>query len=75
MDENVTMTTRIKYQINKKDYEKIRHKLLQKQNNRYISFKKLPRSYVELQNRLKAMEEKFKINDSENNQSFHQRNL
>ena len=48
-------------------YEKNRDKLLQKQNDRYINFKKLQRSDVELQNKLKALEEKFKKNDSENN--------
>ena len=34
-------------------------KLLQKQNERYIRFKELLRNYVELQNRLKALEENF----------------
>ena len=49
-------------------YDKIRDKiLLQKQNNGCIQIKDLVRSYVQLQNRLKALEEKFKINDSENN--------
>ena len=45
-------------------YEKNREKLLQKQSNRYTNFKELHRSYVELQNKLKALEEKIKINDS-----------
>ena len=40
-------------------------KLLQKQNNRGVQFRDLVISYVELENRLKAMEEKFKINKSE----------
>ena len=31
-------------------------RLLQKQNDRYIHFEKLLRNYVELENRLKAME-------------------
>ena len=35
-------------------YEKNRDKILQKQNDRYIKFKKLLRSYVELENTLKA---------------------
>ena len=48
-------------------YEKNREKRLQTQNNRYINFKELLRSYAELENRLKAMEENFKINDSDNN--------
>ena len=53
-------------------YEKNREKLLQKQNNyrnkRNTEFEDLFRSYVELENRLKATEEKLKnlsINDSE----------
>ena len=40
-------------------YEKSGEKLLlQKQNNRSIQFRDLVISYVELENRLKAMEEK-----------------
>ena len=50
-------------------YEKNREKiLLQKQNNRSVQFRDLIVSYVELENRLKALEEKLKlqnINDSE----------
>ena len=50
-------------------YEKNREKiLLQKQDNRSIQFRDLVVSYVELENRLKATEEKLKIlsiNDSE----------
>ena len=47
-------------------YEKNREKiLLQKKNNRSIQIRDLVISYVELENRLKAMEEKLKINDSE----------
>ena len=47
-------------------YEKNRDKiLLQKQNNRCIQFRDLVISYVELENRLKALEEKMKINGSE----------
>ena len=42
-------------------YEKNREKiLLQKQNNRSIQFGDLVVSYVELENRLKALEEKLK---------------
>ena len=37
-------------------YEKNRDKLSQKQNDRYIHFKELLRKYVELENRLKALE-------------------
>ena len=47
-------------------YEKNREKiLLQKQNNRGIQFRDLVISYVEIQNKLKALEEKLKISDSE----------
>ena len=51
-------------------YEKNREKiLLQKQNNRSIQFRDLLISYVELENRLKTLEEKLNvyknINDSE----------
>ena len=47
-------------------YEKSRDKiLLQKQNNRGIHFRDSFISYVELEKRLKALEEKLKINDSE----------
>ena len=52
-------------------YEKNRDKLLQKQNDyrnkRNTDYKGLLNSYVELENKLKAMEEKFKINDTEIN--------
>ena len=42
-------------------YEKNREKiLLQKQNNRSIQFRDLVVSYVDLENRLKALEEKLK---------------
>ena len=40
-------------------------KLLQKQNNRCIQFRDLVPSYVELENKLKALDEKLKINDTE----------
>ena len=43
----------------KKFFEKNTDKLLQKQNNRYLNFKEIRRSYVELQNRLKALEDNF----------------
>ena len=51
-------------------YEKNREKtFLQKQNNRSIQFRDLVISYIELENRLKALEEKLNvyknINDSE----------
>ena len=42
-------------------YEKNREKiLLQKQNNRSIQFRDLVVSYVELENRIKSLEEKLK---------------
>ena len=47
-------------------YERNRDKLLQKQNNynkkRSTEYKELQRSYGELQNRLKALEEKLNTN-------------
>ena len=50
-------------------YEKNRDKLLQKQNDyskkRSTDYKELQRSYVELKNKLKALEEILKINDTE----------
>ena len=56
-------------------YEKNRDRiLLQKQNNRSIQFRDLVVSYVELENRLNATEEKLKnlsINDSEKHQNFY----
>ena len=59
-----------KISIQQKIYnEKNRDKLLRKQNDyrnkRNTDVKELHRSYVELQNKLKALEENFKINDSE----------
>ena len=41
--------------------------LLQKQNNRWLQFEDLVKSYVELENRLESMEKKFLINGSEIN--------
>ena len=50
---------------------KKKDKLLQKQNDyrnkTNTDFKELHNSYVELQNKLKALEEKVTINESENN--------
>ena len=47
-------------------YEKSREKLLlQKQNKRGVQFRDLAISYVELENKLKALEEKMKLNGSE----------
>ena len=52
-------------------YEKNRDKLLQKQNDyrnkRNTDYKDLVRSYNELQNRLKTLEENVSINESEIN--------
>ena len=52
-------------------YEKNRDKMfLQKQNKRYIQFRELVIFYVELENRLEAMEKNSKnisMNDTENN--------
>ena len=41
-------------------YEKNRDKILQQQNDRYNPFKDLVGSYVELESRLKAMEDNIK---------------
>ena len=67
---NIKRSTKRKYLYENKDkisnqqklyYEKNREKiLLQKQNNRSIQFRDLVVSYVELENRLKALEEKIK---------------
>ena len=40
-------------------YEKNRDKLLQKQHNKCTHFKELVRNYIDLENRLKALEENF----------------
>ena len=50
----------------KKYFERNRDKPFQKQNIRYIIYKEIHRSYVELQNKLKSIEEKFTTNDSKN---------
>ena len=57
------METNIKHQINKKYIMKRRQKRLQKQIDRYISFKESHRSYYELQNKIKALEEHLSMND------------
>ena len=57
-------------------YEQNRYNtLLEKQNKRCIQNKGFVRSYVELENSLKAIEEKFKIDYSKNNQNVFKRNL
>ena len=40
----------------KRHYEKNREKLIQKQNNRFTKFKELHRIFVDLENKLKALE-------------------
>ena len=57
------------YENNKKD------KLIQKQNDRFIQFKKYVRTRVELENRFKTMKEKCSKNNSKNIFKFYQRNL
>ena len=52
-------------------YEKNRYTLVQKQNDRYINVEELCRSYVELQNRLKAYEKNLSINGSEKHQTIY----
>ena len=56
-------------------FEKSEEKVLQKQIDGYVIFKETLTSYVELKNRLKLIEGKFSINDSENNQNFNKLNL
>ena len=46
-------------------YEKNGDKPISKQNERCTRFKELLRSYVELGNRVKTLEEIFSVNDSE----------
>ena len=59
----------------RKYLEKNEIKPSQKQNDRYIHFKELLRSYVDLEHKLKALDENFSINDTESNQYSYQRNL
>ena len=60
----VTMKTKLKHQINKKIIMKNIEKLLQKQNDRYIHFKELLKSYNGLQNRLKALKENISTSET-----------
>ena len=65
------MRKKLKYQINERYVmKKNKDELLQKQNGKNKSFEELLRSYVEIENRLKALEENASINDSENNKKF-----
>ena len=54
------MKTKTNYQINEKFIMKKNKKLLLKQNTRHTNFKEIHRSYVEIQNKLKLLEEKIK---------------
>ena len=60
-------------------YEKNRDKLLQKQNDyrnkSNAKYKELHRSYVEIQNKLKALVENLKIIDSEKHLKIYKRNV
>ena len=56
------MRIKIKHQIKKN-----REKLLRKQNNIYINYKELIRSYAEIENKSKMVEDNLKIKDSEVN--------
>ena len=59
------MKTRIKYQLNKTFImKKNRDKLLLKQNYTNIKLKELLTNYVEVENRLKALEVNLSTNDS-----------
>ena len=54
------MKTKINYQINESYImKKNADKFLRNQNDRNINFKELRRSYVELENKFKVMEEKL----------------
>ena len=64
-----------RYYANKDKISKQQKILLQKQNNRSIQFRDLVVCYVELENRLKALEEYLTINDSEKHQNIYKRNL
>ena len=52
-------------------YERKRNKLIQKQKSRYTNYKELHRSYIEIQDKYKKLEENFKLNDSEKHQKFY----
>ena len=69
------MKTKIKYQNIKHYFMKEIEIDLQKRSNRKKNFEEILRSYVELENRFKALEEIFSINDSETNQKLCERNL
>ena len=51
------MVIKIKYQTNER-YNMKKDVLLQQQNDRYIQFKEFVKTYIELDNRIKALEEK-----------------
>ena len=55
--------------------KKNRDTLLQIQNDTYIKFRELRRSFAELENKLKEMEEKSKTIDSGINYYFEGRNI
>ena len=70
------MKTKIKYRINKKYNMKKREiKFYYRSRTRGIQFRDLVISYVELENRLKVMEEKVKSTDTEINYYFRQQIL
>ena len=50
------MTIKIKNQTKESCILETKHKFLQQQNDRVLHFKELVRSYVEMDNRLKALE-------------------
>ena len=51
--------------------KKNKDELLQKQNDKFKSFEELLMSYVELENRIKALEENVSKNNWENKEKFH----
>ena len=67
--QNVTVIIKIKYQFNREYLLKNGDKLLQKQidyrNKRNQYFKEILKSYVELEDKIKALEKNLERNDSE----------
>ena len=65
------MKTKIKYHFNQNYIRKKVEINFYRNKRRYIHFKDLLRNYVELENRLKAVEGNFLINNSENKTDVH----
>ena len=70
------MKTKRKNQVNKNIFwNKTEMNYHKNKKKRCVFFKELLRFYVELQNRLKALEENLSIKNSENNRNFLKRNI